>query len=105
MIIQKLLLLESEAKQAMQALEKEQALLAKKAEEDLSQRIAELECEKDAAIQKLTLRTEMETAEIISRIQAEYKQKGSKLIQAFAANRNTWQDKITHDVLHGDFQV
>jgi len=102
MIIQKLLLLESEAKQAMQTLEKEQALLAKKAEEDLSQRITELECEKDAAIQKLTLHSEKETAEIISRIQAEYKQKGSELIQAFAANRSAWKSKIVHDVLYGD---
>jgi len=105
MIIQKLLLLESEAKQAMQTLEKEQALLAKKAEEDLSQRIAALECEKDAAIQRLTLRSEKETAEVIARIQAEYKQKGSELIQAFAANRSTWKNKIVHDVLHGDFRV
>ncbi|MCL2285013.1 MAG: hypothetical protein FWC32_01455 [Firmicutes bacterium] len=102
MIIQKLLLLESEAQEAMRALEKEQALSAKKAEEDLSRRIAELEWEKDATIQKLEQSTEDETAEIIAIIEAEYKQKGSELITAFAANRDTWKGKIVQDVLYGD---
>jgi len=104
MIIQKLLLLESEAQEAMRALEKEHALLAKKAEEDLSRRIAELEWEKDAAIKQLAQTSQHKTAEIIAKIQAEYKQKGSELINAFAANRSTWRDKVVQDVLYGGLQ-
>jgi len=99
MIIQKLLLLESEAQEAMKTLEKEQAYIAKKSEEELSQRIKELEWEKDATIQKLNQTTEAETAETITKIQAQYKQKESRIIAAFAANRITWRDEIVNDVL------
>ena len=100
MTIQKLLLLESEAKAAMQALEKEQAQLAKKAEEDLQLHMAALESEKNEAIQRLATQTEKDAGTIIAKIQADYKRKGSELIHAFAINHNTWRDKITRDVLN-----
>jgi len=100
MIIQKLLLLESEAQDAMRSIEKEQVLLAKQAKEDLILRIGELEREKDIAIKRLEQNTEEETTRVIAKIQAEYEQKRSELITAFAANHHTWRDKVTQNVLY-----
>jgi len=102
MIIQKLLLLESEAQEAMRTLEKEQVLLAKKAEEDLAHRITKLESEQNAAIKLLEQNTEAETMTAIAKIKMDYKQKESNLIRAFAANRNTWEDEIVQEILHID---
>jgi len=100
MIIHKLLLLESEAQEAMKTLEKEQVYLAKKSEKELSQRIQQLEWEKEATIQKLSQNADKETAEVITKIQAEYKQKESRLIAIFAANRITWRSDIVNDILY-----
>ena len=100
MIIQKLLLLESEAQEAMRTLEKEQVLLAKKAEEDLAHRIAKIESEQNAAIKILEQRSQDETMAAITKIKADYKQKESDLIAAFAANRNTWKEKIVQEILY-----
>ena len=105
MIIQKLLLLECEAKEAMQALEKEQALLTKKAEADLSLRMTMLKSEKERAAERLTQQAEKNASETIAKIQAEYKQKESELTQAFATSGNAWKKQIAHQVLHEWFRV
>jgi len=99
MIIHKLLLLETEANEAMRNIEKEQAYMAKKADADLQARLSLLEQEKDAKIHGFSQALERETAESIAKIQAEYELKESTLISAFASNRNRWKDEIVDRVL------
>jgi len=100
MIIQKLLLLESEAQNAIRMLEKEQTLLSTKAEADLLQQMAAIEEEQDNILQKCTQDTAHHTATAIAKIQADYEQKGRELILAFTANHHMWKEKILHEVIH-----
>ena len=100
MIIQKLLLIESEAQEAMRMLEKEKADMAKKAEEELTRRVLELEDAKNAKLCELRQNTEKKTSAAITKIEAEYEQKRSDLVKIFADNRRTWVDKIFYDVLY-----
>jgi len=99
MTIQKLLLLESEAQEAMRTLEKDQATASKKAEDNLATKITRLEEENAAAIRELFHKTEAQTAIEIERIKADYRQRGSELQKAFAANRTIWVEKIINEVL------
>jgi len=100
MIIHKLLLLESEAQEAMRTLEKEQAIMTRKAEEEISHHLAELENEKQVAFQNLAQDIQDETQAIIAKIQAEYEQKRGELVSAFTASRSAWTEKVVQDVLH-----
>lgn len=99
MTIHKLLVLESEAKEAMQALEKEQAFLAKKAQEDLMQRMIAFEKAKRHANKKAAKETEANAAEAITKTQAEYKQKRSEKVHTFTAKGNIWKDQVFHHVI------
>ena len=81
-------------------LEKEQAQLAKKAEAELAQRILKLNEIKNAELDKLRLATEEKTLATITKIDAEYKEKGSDSVKIFTKNRITWGDKIFRDVLY-----
>jgi len=100
MIIQKLLLIESEAQEAMRMLEKEKIDMAKKAEAELTRRVLELENVKNAKLYELRQATEEKTLATITKIEAEYEHKRSELVKTFADNRKTWGDNIFHDVLH-----
>jgi len=100
MIIQKLLLLETEAKEAMRNLEKEQAYMAKKADEELTRRLHVIQLERDAEITRLEQVAEQEVANGMTKIQAEYQIKENTLVTAFANNRNTWKDEIVNTVLY-----
>jgi len=100
MIIQKLLLIESEAQEAMRMLEKEKADMAKKAEDELTRRVLELEDAKNAKLCELRQTMEEKNLAAITKIEAEYEQKRSDLVKIFADNRKTWVDKIFYDVLH-----
>ena len=99
MTIHKLLLLETEANNAMRNIEKEQAYVAKKADEELQVRLSYVEQEKDEKIFNFSQALERETAESIAKIQAEYDLKESTLLSAFAHNRNRWNDNIVEKVL------
>jgi len=99
MTIQKLLLLESEAQEAMRTLEKDQAAASKKAEDDLATKITRLEEENATAIRELIRKSEAQTTIETERIKADYRQRGSELQTAFATNRTLWVEKIIKDVL------
>jgi len=99
MIIQKLLIIEHEARDEMFSLEKEQAYLAKKSEKEQASYIEKLEWEKDAEIQKLIHEIEATTAATIKKIQTDYEQKGNELVEAFKANGGAWADEVFRDVL------
>ena len=101
MIIQKLLLIESDARNAMQILEKEQAEISAKTEAEVAQRVAEMENAKNLALQEHIEATNDKTLSAIAKLTAEYKQKGSELIKIYTANRSLWEEKIFNDVLHG----
>jgi len=101
MIIQKLLSLESEAQEAMRTLEKEQAHLARQTDNQLAQRIAEIEGEKDTVISSMAQEVLQETQNAIAQIQAKYKQQGSELTDAFTANQSIWAEKVATHVLFG----
>jgi len=98
MIIQKLLALESEAQEAMNAIAKEKTRLAQKAEEDLSQRIAEIEQNADVTIEQLL--AEADASERIEEIKTDYKGKEKVLEESFSANNRKWRERILYNVLY-----
>jgi len=99
MIIQKLLLIESEAQDAMRIIEEEQAHLAKNVERELAHRIAELEKASGMTTNKFIQTTEEKTTAAIDKIKIEYRQKRSALAKSFAKNYHGWVDKVYTDIL------
>jgi len=99
MIIQKLLALESEAQEAMSAIAKEQTRLAQKAEEEITQRVAEIEKQADITIEQLL--AEADASERIDLLQLDYKEKETALAGSFEKHNRAWKERIVHDVLFG----
>ena len=95
-----LLAIESEAQEAMKAIEKENAQLVQKAREELARRVAEIEKDGEAAIRKLQREAKTDTVSQIERIREEYRHKVKTLDNEFAENKNIWRGKIFHDVLY-----
>ena len=99
MIIQKLLALESEAQEAMSAIAKEQTRLAQKAEEEVAQRVAEINKQADITIEQLL--AEADASERIDSLQEEYQKKETTLVESFEKHNRVWKERIVHDVLFG----
>ena len=102
MTIQKMLFLESEAKEAMNVIEKEQQLLSKKTEAELSIRIAGLEKIQAERLRELTNMAEEKTYDTIQKINAEYEKKGSDLTKTFNTNRKARREKVINEILYND---
>ena len=103
-ITQKLLAIESDAQEAMNALAKEEAQLHQKIEADLARRVAEIENKGSQAIALLKQDSEAEKEARIARIKEEYKEKSREYTEIFNANRHEWREKILYDVLYGERQ-
>ena len=100
-IVQKLIALEGEAKEAMNALEKEQTRLAQQGSATLARRISEIELTAELEVAELRRNAELETAAKISEIQAEYAQKIDVFRENLMANNHVIAEKIFHKILHG----
>ena len=102
MIIQKLISIENEAQEAMRTLEKERTSFAEEAGEELKQCLVKIENKKNADISRMSQEISKATDEKSEQIMAEYKQKGSELLQIFAANKKLWSETIMAQILSGD---
>jgi len=94
MIIQKLLIIEDDARNRIRDLEEEQEYLAKKSEKELADYIENLKIETNAEIQSLTQESEAATAAAVEKIQADYAQKERELVAGFAKNGDAWVGEI-----------
>jgi len=101
-ITEQLMAIESEAQEAMNAMTKENAHLARKAEEDLAIRIAQIEQGGAEAIRRLGREADSETAARIAIIEEEYMTKAEFLDSEFQANKKDLKKRIIRDVLYGD---
>ncbi|MCL2578369.1 MAG: hypothetical protein FWE27_10070 [Defluviitaleaceae bacterium] len=99
-ITEQLLALESEAQEAMNDIAKENACLARQAQENLTKKIAAIESDGTEAIRLLVNEAETHTAARIALIQEEYRAKTEKL--DFTGKRENLRGKIFHDVLYGE---
>jgi len=99
MLIQKLLALESEAQEAMSAIAKEQTRSSQKAEEEIEQRVAEINKQADITIEQIL--AEADASERIDLIQREYQKKETALEESFDKHNRVWKERIVHDVLFG----
>lgn len=102
MIIQKLLLLETEAKEAMRTIEREQVSFFKKSTADLHSTTQSLEADREATLASIAAAIEVQTSATIEKIQAEYYKKEGELTQNFANHHSIWQEDILHRVLFED---
>jgi len=101
-ITEQLLAMESDAQEAMNTMAKENAHLARKAEEELAQKIAQIERNSAEAIRQLGREYEEDTATKIAAIQDEYDYKAKVLESEFLASKDESLKKIIHEVLHGE---
>ena len=100
-IMAQLLTIESDAQEAMNTMAKENAHLARKAEEELAKKIAQVERNSAEAIRQLGRESDEVTAAKIAAIQEEYASKGKTLESEFLASKDEALKKIIHEVLHG----
>ena len=100
-LTEQLLAIESEAQEAMNAMAKESARLARKAEEDLAARIAKIEREGAEAIRQLGYDTEGNAAARIAEIQDEYRHKWKTFESDVQNARIDLRSRIVREVLHG----
>ena len=103
MIIHKLLLLESEAQQAMRAIEKEQQHLFEQSKAHIATQTDALEGEKNLALNRLHQTIHTETTTAIKKIQANFGQKEDELKTAFAKHSTSWKQQVMDHMLFGDF--
>jgi len=93
--------LEAEARDAMNDIEKENAQLTKRAQENLLKKTAAIEESGAERIRRIVNETESHTAARIAQIQEEYRAKTAAFEKDFMAKREALRGKIFHDVLRG----
>ena len=86
----------------MNDIAKECAILAARAQENLTKRIVGIENEGAETIRRLVQESENQTAARIVRVQEEYADKTAALEHDFQSARKNLRGKIFHDVLHGE---
>jgi len=102
MIIQKLIELECEAKEAIHTLEKEQSHYFTQAEMELEHDIAQLHREKDETIMQLEHALDVETEKAIEKIRVEFGQKRSDYVSAFSTQQKSLCNKVMQMVLYSE---
>lgn len=101
-VIEQLLVLESEAKEAMNAIAKEDTRIADKAREDLQRRIAEIEQQGIDTIKRLEEESERHFLAKIRGVQENYRVKEDELRRRYAMKKEDMLDRIMRDVLYGE---
>ena len=101
MDIRKLLTIETDAQEAMNAMIKEEAQIRRKIAADLARRVAEIEAEGKHALEMLHQDSSADTQAKIAKIKAEYAAKAQEFTSLFSANRYERRRRIFHDVLRG----
>jgi len=101
-LTEQLMAIESEAQEAMNAMTKESAHLARKAEEDLALRIAQIEQGGAEAVRRLGREADGEAAARIAMVEEEYMNKVKLLDHEYKTNKNDIKRRIIRDVLYGE---
>ena len=100
-ITEQLLVIESDAQQAMNTIAKENAALSFKAEEDLARKISKIEFESVKAIKDLSREADIDAASRIERVKELYRCKGEILDSDFQNSKEMLRTKILREVLYG----
>ena len=98
-IAEHLFKLEADAREAMNHIEKENALLTSRQKENITLKKAEIEETCEETIRNLIIECDNHTAERIDQIQEEYLKKTSDFKKDFNSQKDALRGKIFHDVL------
>lgn len=97
-----LLVIESEAQEAMRDMAKETERLAASINENLEKRVSAMQTEGAEKIKQLAQETENEIAKRTEQIQNEYRIRAENFENEFKKIQKKLRGKIFHDILHGE---